>query len=32
LCGLVGVLWGARFGTVDAVIAPRSAELLAVAG
>ena len=22
LCGLVGVLWGARFGTVDAVIAP----------
>ena len=25
LCGLVGVLWGARFGTVDAVIAPRTA-------
>ena len=23
LCGLVGVLWGARFGTVDAVIAPQ---------
>jgi ABC-type sugar transport system ATPase subunit/ribose/xylose/arabinose/galactoside ABC-type transport system permease subunit len=22
LCGLVGVLWGARFGTVDAVVAP----------
>jgi rhamnose transport system ATP-binding protein len=22
LCGLVGVLWGSRFGTVDAVIAP----------
>jgi rhamnose transport system ATP-binding protein len=22
LCGFVGVLWGARFGTVDAVIAP----------
>ncbi len=22
LCGLVGVLWGARFGTVDAVLAP----------
>ena len=22
LCGLTGVLWGARFGTVDAVIAP----------
>ena len=22
LCGLVGVLWGARFGTVDAIIAP----------
>jgi rhamnose transport system permease protein len=22
LCGVVGVLWGARFGTVDAVIAP----------
>jgi ribose/xylose/arabinose/galactoside ABC-type transport system permease subunit len=22
LCGLVGVLWGARFGTIDAVIAP----------
>jgi rhamnose transport system ATP-binding protein len=22
MCGLVGVLWGARFGTVDAVIAP----------
>lgn len=22
LCGIVGVLWGARFGTVDAVIAP----------
>jgi ribose/xylose/arabinose/galactoside ABC-type transport system permease subunit len=22
LCGLAGVLWGARFGTVDAVIAP----------
>jgi rhamnose transport system permease protein len=22
LCGLVGVLWGARFGTVDALIAP----------
>ena len=22
LCGLTGVLWGARFGTVDAVIGP----------
>ena len=22
LCGSIGVLWGARFGTVDAIIAP----------
>jgi rhamnose transport system permease protein len=29
LCGLVGVLWGARFGTVDAVLAP-DLNLLAI--